>query len=39
MGLEATRLRSFDLQPRNPDLCKPFCYLSGVAPNPCLRRE
>ncbi len=39
VGLGATPLRTSDLQPSNPDLCKPFCYLSGVAPSPRLRRD
>ena len=38
-GAGSDPLRSYDLQPRNPDFCKPFCYLSGVAPSPRLRRD
>ena len=39
VGLGATPPFPPDVQPRNPDLCKPFCYLLGVAPSLRLRRK
>ena len=39
LGLGATPLRSDDLRPRNPHSRNAFCYLSGVAPSPRLRRD
>ena len=39
MGLGATPLRSYDLQPRNPHLCAYLFPWSGVAPSPRLQRD
>ena len=39
VGLGATPLRSYGLQPRSPDLCQDLVAGFGVAPSPRLRRD